>query len=365
MRVGIDTRFYSSEPTGIGRYTYEICLRLKNYQDIDLVLFLNKNSPLLSDSNFEKCEKFIIREKKLSVFEIFTLDRSIEEAQLDIFHTPSFIIPFFKRVKTVVTIHDLIHIKCKDDFGLFHYLYYNFFVKKGCLSAEHIITVSENSKKDLINWLKKDNITVIYNAVSELFKPHIGVTELFYKFEIDYRKFILYTGNNRPNKNLMRLLKAYQLVKDQDDNFPTLVLTCNPTNEMKTFIEDFALLDSVKFIGNVSDNELLMLYSYCLFFIFPSYYEGFGIPILEAMACGCPVAVANSSSIPEVASNAGLYFDPFDLKDIKEALEVLCYNHDLRKELRERALKQASYFSWDKATEETYSVYKKVMEIES
>jgi glycosyltransferase involved in cell wall biosynthesis len=362
MRVGIDTRFYSLEPTGIGRYTYELCLRLKNYSKLELVLFLNKNSPMLNDINFEHCEKVIIKEKKLSFIELFSLDRHIDEANLDIFHTPSFIIPFFKTVKTVVTIHDLIHIKCKDDFGLLHSLYYNFFVKRGCLSADHIITVSENSKKDLVNWLKKDNISVIYNAVSDIFKPKVGITELFHQFEIDHRKFILYTGNNRPNKNLYRLLQAYQLAKDEDENFPDLVLTCKPDNQMKTFIEDHILTDSVKFIGNVSDDELLMLYSYCLFFVFPSYYEGFGIPVLEAMSCGCSVAVADSSSIPEVSGEAGLYFDPFDINDIKKALQMLCYNLDLRKELRERSLSRSKRFSWDKATEETYKIYKSLME---
>src|SRR5437868_5095262 len=115
MRIGIDTRFYSASPTGIGRYTYELCLGLLKYDSVKLVIFDNHNSPLLNDILFQDVEKIIVREKLFSITEIFTLAKSITKASLDLYHSPSFIMPFLKNIKTVITIHDLIHLKFPKD----------------------------------------------------------------------------------------------------------------------------------------------------------------------------------------------------------------------------------------------------------
>lgn len=365
MRVGIDTRFYSSSPTGIGRYTYELCLQLLNYEDLKLVLFLDKDSPLLTDEKFDKVEKFIIKEKKFGLLGLFTLAKKIEDSDLDLYHSPSFIMPFVKSVKTIITIHDLIHLKMPEEYGIFHKLYYNLVVKRACFSAEYVITVSEASKHDLVKWLGAERISkktkVIYNAVAKKFSPHIGMIDVFNKFEIDRTNFILYVGNNRANKNLLNLLKAYAKAKKHNPDFPHLVLTCDHNQELFEFIHENVLLDDVKFIGSVSDDELVLLYSYCLFFVFPSLFEGFGIPVLEAMSCGCPVACSNIKPLKEILGESALFFNPLDPKSIQANIEELFYNKNFRESLREKSLAQVKNFSWEKTAKETYELYKAIL----
>ncbi len=361
MRIGIDTRFYSSKPTGIGTYTHELCLGLLKYDSVKLILFLNDDSPLLKDSLFKDTEKILVREKLFSIIEIFTLPPKIAKAKLDIYHSPSFIMPFLKNIKTVITIHDLIHLKLPKNYSFFHRIYYEFFVKKAALQANQIITDSYSSKKDIEEWLKIKNVKVIYIAANNKFSPHLGITDLFSRFNIKKSDFILYVGNNKSHKNIMSLIKAYANIKNRSENFSDLVLTCTITREVQDFIHENLLDENIKFIGNISDDELILLYSYSLFFICPSLYEGFGLPVLEAMSCGCPVTCSNTTSLPEVAGNAALYFEPSDISDIELAMEKMYQDSSLREELSLKGKLQAKNFSWSKATEETLRVYQSLM----
>jgi glycosyltransferase involved in cell wall biosynthesis len=361
MRVGIDTRFYSPSPTGIGIYTYELCYHLLEYQDLQLILFVNSDSPLLTDSTFQNVEKVIITEKLFSITELFTLPGKIRSKKLDIYHSPSFIMPLVKGTKTVMTIHDLIHLKFPRDYGFLHRQYYNIFVRKAALGTEMIITDSQSSKNDISDWLNTDKIKIIYLAASEKFSPHLGISDLFSRISINRSNFILYVGNNRPNKNLANLLIAYAEIKNKIPEFSDLVLTCNSNNELEQIIKENVLMDNVRFTGAVSEDELILLYSYAMYFILPSLYEGFGLPVLEAMSCGCPVTCSDKTSLPEIGGDAVFYFDPEKKESMVNAMEKIYFDSELREHLSNKGRKQAKKFSWKKTAAETYDLYKKII----
>lgn len=362
MRIGIDTAFYSHNPTGIGRYIYELCYELKKYNDIDLVLFLDKNSPLNTDSYFKDNEKVIINYSKLDLRRLYVLGKKIDSINLDLFHATSYNIPFINKTKYIVSLYDLIHLKFPDEYGLTHKLYYEYIVKKACNKSKQIITISESSKKDLIEWLNcgKDKIEITYLSANKNFVPNIGFSDIFSNFDVDKNNFILYVGNNRPNKNLKRLLIAYSKINENLEYFPKLILTCKPNKELSELTESLFIKDKIVFIENVSEDNLILLYSYAMYFIFPSYYEGFGLPLVEAMSTGCPIATSDISSIPEVAYDCALYFDPYDINDIVLALEKMYLDNNLRNYLSEKGLLRSKEFSWNKTAYQTYLVYKKI-----
>lgn len=357
MRIGIDTASYSDKPTGIGRYAYELCYHLNNYKDIEVVLFVNQDSPLLTDKHFKDNEKVIVKYPKLDLRRLYSLGKQIDQSNLDLFHVTAYNIPFIKKTPYVVTIHDLIHLKFPEIYGIVYKTYYQTIVKSGLLKAKRVITISENSKNDIKEWLNKDNISITPLAANKDFVPHLGISDLFYKYNIDKNNFILYVGNNRPNKNLKRLLMAYAKVTEEYEDFPSLILSCNADNELSELCENLFISEKVVFADNINEEELVILYSYAMYLVFPSLYEGFGLPLVEAMSTGCPVTCSNLSSIPEVIENNCLYFDPYNIKEISQALEQMYLDEGLRNKLSQQGLIRAKDFSWEKTAYQTYQIY--------
>jgi len=359
MRIGIDTRFYNKAFNGIGRYTYELCSNLVKFKDLELVLFVNPSSPILYDDKFLNVEKIIIKEKLFSLTSLFTLAKKIDNAKLDIYHSPSFIMPFVKKTKTIMTIHDLIHLKFSEDYTFFHKLYYEKIVKKNALKASRIITDSEYSKKDIKEWLNTDNIKVTYMGISENFSPSLGFSDTL--TNLDGENFILCVANNKTHKNLKRLLYAYANIKNKYENFYKLLIISSKNSELENIVKENILENDITFINNIVENELILLYSHAMFFILPSLYEGFGLPILEAMACNCPVTCSNQTSIPEIAKDAVLYFNPYKVKNIEEALERMFFDKELTETLISKGKDQVKNFSWEKTVFETYNIYLEIV----
>ncbi|MEK7432820.1 MAG: glycosyltransferase family 1 protein [Cyanobacteriota bacterium] len=359
MKVGIDCRFYENKHTGISRYIYDLCYNLLKYDDLNLVLFVNANSPFLEDKNFEKCEKFIVKEKVFSILGLFTFGKIIDGYDIDLFHSTSFMIPFIKEKKYISTIYDLIHIK-SDEYNFMYRIYYELFVKRALLNAEEIITISNHSKKDLDKWLKYKKVNRIYLGVEKKFTQGVGLSDSFYINNVEMNNYILYVGNNRKTKNIRRLIEAYYFSLVEYENLPQLILTCNSDTYLDAYIQDHGLTEKVRFIPDLEDNEIIMLYYYATFFIFPSLYEGFGLPVLEAMSCGCPVATSLVTSLPEICGNAVMYFDPYDINSIKSVILEMSTSYQLRKKFAEKGLEQAKKFSLEDMAFETYEIYKKV-----
>ncbi len=308
-------------------------------------------------------------------YELFVQGQKVLDA--DIFHIPYFepfflSLPFKKQGKTVVTIHDLTPIVFPELFpaglkGKIKYLIQSKIVK----FSDAIITDSESSKKDIQHFLKipASKIHSIPLAADEIFKRLSLSSEEKQNIRKKYRlpeRFALYVGDATPNKNLKRLVEASISAK-----VPLVMIGSalvgkeidmkNVWNKDLLFVQDAAEKNkNIFLLGFLSSEELVKLYNTATFFVFPSFYEGFGLPLLEAAACGLPVLTSNKSSIPEVIEDAAFYIDPLDVSDIQTGMQELLENTTLRQDLSEKGLLQSKKFSWEKTANETVKVYEEI-----
>lgn len=230
--------------------------------------------------------------------------------------------------------------------------------------AEHVIAVSENTKKDLIDLLKvpEEKISVVYNGVNHgLFKPG---GQSVYPFP-----YLLYVGSERLRKNLPRLLEAFARLKNSPGLADIKLVKVGSPGRSGTFrqatlnkVKELGLEDEVIFVENVADELLPAYYASARAVVYPSLYEGFGLPVLEAMACGSPVITSNLSSLPEVAGDSALLVDPYDVGDIFRAMLRLLNDEGLRTELSIKGIERSRFFSWEKTARQTMDVYCRVEE---
>ena len=234
---------------------------------------------------------------------------------------------------------------------------------RGIKRAAHIIAVSQNTKHDLVRYLKvpEEKVSVVYNGVDHnLFKP--GKKSLFVN---PGKPYILYVGSERPRKNLSRLLQALSKIRA---DFPGLKLmkvgSPGRSHEFRKQtlreVESLRVSDDVTFVEHVPEDDLPYYYSCACLLAYPSLYEGFGLPPLEAMACGCPVITSNTSSLPEVVGDAAIMIDPYDVDALAKAMTEILTNDRLREEMVKKGLAQARKFSWERTAEETLKVYQRV-----
>jgi glycosyltransferase involved in cell wall biosynthesis len=228
--------------------------------------------------------------------------------------------------------------------------------------ATAMIAVSQNTRRDLLEEysIAPERVGVTYEGVSELYHPApVEAERLRSKHQLDH--YILYVGTLQRRKNLVRLVEAYAHLLEQHDIPHKLVLAGSKGwgyEEVYAAVERSGVADRIKLLGYVPDEDLPGLYSGADLFIYPSLYEGFGLPVLEAMACGTPVAVSSTSSLPEVAGDAGCYFDPYNVAEIAQAIGHVLTNSDYKDELRQKGLSQVQYFTWRETARQTLSIYR-------
>jgi len=236
-------------------------------------------------------------------------------------------------------------------------------------SATKVISVSQSSKRDIVRYLNipPDKIEVIYNAVSNIFKPMNGLNlkdQLRTKFGVS-GDYLLYVGNLMPHKNLKRLIYAFYRLRRKLKKDYNLVIVGEGIphyRELRVLANDLGLKDNVIFLGFIAKKWLPILYNEAKVFVFPSQYEGFGLPPLEAMACGTPVITSNTSSLPEVVSDAGLLIDPYNVEELIEAMERCLTDDNLRAELIEKGLQRVKLFSWERTAQRTLEIYQTILE---
>ena len=281
-------------------------------------------------------------------------------------------LPVFKKYKTVVTVHDLTPLVFKKYFPVGIRGNIKWSIQKLSLkSANAIITDSESSKKDIVKFtgISQDKVRAVYLAASEMFKPNKN-TLLLHRIKVKYDlpdRFVLYVGDVTWNKNLPRLIKAVQkqklplvmvgkalLDKDFDKN--------NPWNQDLVEVQKLIENDNRIFrLGFVSQEELVMLYNMATVFVMPSLYEGFGLPVLEAMSCGCPVITTKEGSLKEIAGDAVYFVDAYSIDSIAEGIIKVFNYKNIQKDLSEKGLIQSKKFTWHKTAKETMDVYKSVI----
>jgi len=282
----------------------------------------------------------------------------------DVLFIPAHALPIFCRSKKVITIHDLGFKRFKRVYSFSQRVYAYFVHWWASKKADKIIVPSDFTKKELIQLyhVKEGKIRVIHEGYDkEMFNLNENskkINELFKKYKIK-QPYFLFVGRLEKKKNITNLIKAYSKLFNSDIKtlLPRLVLIGNPGfNYKKISLEIEKIKSLIYQVGYIQTNELVHFYHGSEAFIFPSFYEGFGLPILEAMACGIPVIVSNAGSIPEVGNEAALYFNPNKVEEIANTLKKFLTDKSLKYQLREKGLKNIEKYSWQKCAEETIKV---------
>lgn len=377
MRIGIDCRMYSSQFTGIGRYVFEL---VENLQKIDqhnhYFLFFNQPEFNNFQSGNPNFQKVLVGAKHYSLAEQTTFLKILNAHQLDLMHFTHFNAPIFYRRPSIVTIHDLtLHFfPGKKMTSFIHRLAYRATIRAAVRKAARIIAVSRSTGRDLEGLLDVPlkKIQIIYEGVNSDFKVIDNPSRLNHtlrKYHI-HKPFLLYTGVWRDHKNLNGLLEAFALIRQKLDL--QLVVTGRKdsiyadeifdlTRKLGLQSEDTSAPPHVIFPGLVSEDELIDLLNLAKIYVFPSFYEGFGLPPLEAMQCGTPVAASDISCIPEICADNAVYFDPHSPEDIADKVEKLFTDHELYQRLVTSGLQHVKKFSWSKMAKETHQLYLHVL----
>lgn len=256
-----------------------------------------------------------------------------------LYFSPGYNAPFFFQNRCIITVHDLNHIDIPYNTSRLKKIYYELVLKRACKKSHCILTVSEFSKKRILEWSKRDanDIYVVGNGVS---------SEFFEIKNILKERQILIVGNRKAHKNESLALRA--ISESSIPDTVKIIFTGNESPELKSIIEKHNLNSRVIFKGLLSNQDLASEYRKSLFLLFPSLYEGFGLPVIESMACATPVIASNTTSLPEVSGEAALLVNPTDIQDIKRKIENLYSDQSLRAELSEKGLLNAQRYSWQK-----------------
>lgn len=259
-------------------------------------------------------------------------------------YSPSYIPPLFSDLPFSFTIHDLNHIDVEHNSSLLKRLYYRFIIRPAIKKAYRVLTVSEFSKKRIIDWsgCSPEKVTVVGNGVTAVFNEAAPPMQPGYSY-------IFCCSNRKGHKNEPRLLQAFK--KSELNNKMKLVFSGKPDNDILDLIKKLQLESAIIFTGQVSEEELASWYAGAVITAFPSLYEGFGLPLVESMACGTPIIASNTTCLPEIGGNAGYYVDPLSVVSIAEGLKHLVGDESLRKEMREKGLLRAKLFTWDRSSD--------------
>jgi glycosyltransferase involved in cell wall biosynthesis len=347
---------------GIGRYVRELSSALLKAESPEAFAFL---APPGADVAFPgAADVRVARSKVYGATEQFEMPRLARGAVL--FHAPHFNFPLFWRGKLVVTIHDLIYLRHRESLDSpVKRAVARFLIGAACRRADALIAVSEHTKKDILAEFQgtdASKITVIHEAASSAFRP--ADEEAKNRVRATYGiagPFILFVGTLKPHKNLATLLSAMAAVRKEKGIRHTLVIAGRADDKHPEILGQVGAYSFARHIGEVSDEDLPALYSAAAAFVLPSLCEGFGLPVLEAMACGTPVIVSDASSLPEVAGSAAKSFDPLRVDALAEVLYTVLENHNLRVKMSVEGLDRARLFSWDAAAAQTLRVYEKVL----
>ncbi|HSW87860.1 MAG TPA: glycosyltransferase family 1 protein, partial [Candidatus Saccharimonadales bacterium] len=366
MIIGIDGNEANVERrVGISEYAFELLLQFKSSQKehITFQIYL-KDIPLPHMPKESANWHYILVKPRKFWTQLGLPLYLFTHRRPDVFFTPSHYAPRFSPVPTAIAIMDVAYLKFPELFASKDLYQLREWTKYSAHNAKKIFTISESSKNDIIKeyQAKPGNVIVTYPGIKEnsrgetmfLSKKHMD--ELKKKFTIS-ENYILFVGTLQPRKNITKLIESFsEVLKKSKKKDLELVIVGKKGWQYEEILEapeKFGVSDNVKFLDFVSDEDLPSLYKHALCYVLPSLYEGFGLPVLEAMKYDCPVITSNVSSMPEAGGDAALYVDPTDVADITEKIVTLIDNEKLRQELIGKGQKQIKKFSWEKTAKET------------
>ncbi|MBI4318693.1 MAG: glycosyltransferase family 4 protein [Chloroflexi bacterium] len=378
MRIGFNTLFLDHPTTGTGQYTMNLLAALAEIDPTNDYVLAGPSSPASLcgggrrwswqpvDGPFRR----LSRQLDKVWFEQVSLPRVFGVHSVDLIHYPYFASPLLPTRKVVLTLHDLIPMLLEPYRGSAAVRLYTSLVAAASRRADAVIADSDCTKADVVRLLgiAPEKVFVIHLAADERFRPiddQAAMTRLRQRYGLG-NDFVLYLGGLDYRKNVDTLIRAFSRVANDSPGLQ-LAIAGQPASASRLFpdlrpvVKQSGVEDAVVFLGSVSEDDRLYLYNAARVFVFPSLYEGFGLPPLEAMACGTVVACSNASSLPEVVGDAALTFDPRDVRALVEVLRAALRDDALRSELRARGLERARKFSWRKTAIETLKVYETVV----
>lgn len=370
LRIGIDCRFMQDTYHGIGRYVYELLQSLGAIPgDHSITAFVNPalpntRFPLDTLANFARLQ---LREVTIPLYhpsELWRWQAELRRSELDVFHSPYFWAPLALPCPLVTTVHDMIFDRYPEymphrKYALVYRVSSRLFLRR----SRRVIAVSAASRNDILQYTatNPDKVAVVHNGVGSSFKP-VADPELRRVVRVRYDlpdKFVLALGARRPHKNIGHLIASFSRVADEVPHVLLLVGTIDQRFPPDVVAEVVRLKEAGKMqeIEQVAEADLATLYSLADVFVQPSLIEGFGLPVLEAMACGCAVACSDTSSLPEIAGQAAAFFDPHDQQATALTLRSMLVDEPRRTDFVQRGLRQAQQFTWQHAAAQTLSVY--------
>lgn len=373
MRVGVDARFWGLENTGIGRYVMELVNELvRSDHQNEYVLFLRQKYFAQLDFDSSRVTKVLAEIPHYSFAEQRLMPRLIRQARVDLMHYPHFNVPLLAKTPYVVTIHDLIKHQSRGmstttrgkPVYFAKHLAYRMLIYLGIKKARKIIVPSRWWQKELVKKfnLPKGRVVVVGEGVAPGLKTDAkGVAQTMRKFQLS-KPFALYVGNLYPHKNVKLAVRALVGMKgDKELRFVIVSARSVFHDRFVRWLKRSGFAERVDLLSFVTDLELASLYREAVVFLFPSRLEGFGLPGLEAMAAGTPVVASRASCLPEIYSQAALYFNPDSELDLSQTLERILKEPTLVKKLTKLGKKQAALYSWSRAGLETRKVYEEVL----
>jgi len=359
MNIGFDARMISHP--GIGRYIENLLHAMTQVAEDSVITLYGDLETLSSFKGLKECQMRQYAGAIYSWSNFFS--PPFKKNKFDLIHIPHFNVPFKKIDNLVVTIHDLIYLKFGENLPAYKRFGVEHLFSNAIEMAEKIIAVSENTKKDIIERYPEaeEKIRVIYEAADHIFKKignNAKKEEIRHKYNLP-EDIILSVGSLKRHKNIERLVDVYTNLKAKGIKHRLVVVGRCQSKEEEKIRQRIESTDAI-YLGEIPSDDLVVVYNLSRVFVMPSLYEGFGLPVLEAMACGVAVAASRASSLPEVAGDAALLFDPYDVKDISDKMSAILSDEPLRQDLIKRGLERAKQFSWKKTAEKTLEVYRDI-----
>jgi glycosyltransferase involved in cell wall biosynthesis len=381
MRIVINGWFIDQLHTGSGQYTLQLLKQLPRVapQHEYALVVPNKSSFKIHDittdtdlQSLTSSAKSPMSSFRKLLFEQSIMPRAAQAYEADVLHVPYWAPPLRSSMPIVVTIHDIIPLILPQYRGGALVRAYTQLVSAAARGATLILTDSDASRDDIVEHLRilADRVRTIYLAADPEFTDRldpIDTTALRKNYDLP-EEYVLYLGGCDARKNVETLLQVYTWAQDVlGESYPLVFAGSLPDrhdeffHDPRVIAKQIEVENVVHFIGRVAEEDKVALYQQARAFLYPTLYEGFGLPALEALACGIPVVGSNASSVPEIVGDAGILVDPKDARAMAGALIAVCTDDPLHDEFSERALKQAAKFSWEKCAHETVEAYESVL----